>query len=1196
VTIPPLTSAPTPAVGAAGSAAAADRSLREQTIYVPYQKLRETFEKQGRGVFLPYEKFQELWQAARERPVPATPDKPPVGALITEIDSQSIVERDTLKVTSRLQVELLAAGWHLIPLRLGDAAIISAKWGDQPAHVIYQQDGYYVLVQHDPKPAAAKPAVTQPADTKPAETKPAETKPDEAKPAAAEPTPVGTAKTVSVRRELVLEFAKAYVKQPGRNTVSFEAPQAPVHRWKVTIPQAGAKITVQPTIAANELTAAGEAGKPAAESALLAFVGAAATVQVEWTAKAEGAAGLEALINVQARQQAFIDEGVVRTQTVLNYDIQRAEVAQLQLELATDHRVINIFDANVRQWESKQQEEKQIVTVQLFQPVRGAQNLTIETEKILLDMNQKELPVPAVKALRAGRQQGVVLVKVGAELRGDLVRRVGLTQLDPSELPPELVKTAWDFLFRYSTLPFNLAISLERVKPRIQVDELVEAYLEPEQLTAQLLALYNIERAGVFQFELTIPEGYELRDVRGQAVAGVEAAAVDSHRLEGDDKTKLIVALSRKALGRVGLVVELQKRLQDGNLLTPTGESSELPVPLPRAAVESLERATGRLVLFAPEALRINPQTQSQLRVITQAEAYEGVESLRGNRFPTTRPVLAFAYGKPAATLTLEAQRRRPAITAKQLLIARCDTGVVKYEARFLYDIRYSSVKSVRIDVPAELASKLHNETPAIREKVIEKPEPAPAEGWVAWSFTGETELFGEREIRLTWEVPLEELAVGGSRSIDLPRLQPAGADLDRAWGQILVTKAETLDIQPTGEPLGIRPIDHQHDLQFDVAVDEVARAFEFQQPDWRLSLQLRRYQLEDVKRTSIERGLLRMVVTRNGDLAVQAIYVIRSVRQRIGVQLPANYVLDTQPLKVFGVRQDLEVGDGGELFVPLVSPGASSGAEEVLVELRYTIPKGAGQLQLPRFSEDPAIQQIHLVAYVPREWTVVGWNGSWSEEFDWVRRTPLEKVPSGKFEDAALLQKMLPSAPSTMAVDDFPVDGYRYLFSTLRPDAASDNALKLVTLRRLVLHGIVIGLLVIVGYLGLRGSWSQRISLVLGLVLAVMLCQVFLPTLGQQLMDGASLSVSGLWALIWTLQGGVARLRSRWMSGGQGGHDSTAERAVTRGNLSDVSTMSAAESDAASDSVSPFAESAEITPADETRVTDSNQPDQETK
>ena len=46
-------------------AAEKENVLNEQTIYIPYEKLRKVFEKEGRGVFLPYEKFQELWNAAR---------------------------------------------------------------------------------------------------------------------------------------------------------------------------------------------------------------------------------------------------------------------------------------------------------------------------------------------------------------------------------------------------------------------------------------------------------------------------------------------------------------------------------------------------------------------------------------------------------------------------------------------------------------------------------------------------------------------------------------------------------------------------------------------------------------------------------------------------------------------------------------------------------------------------------------------------------------------------------------------------------------------------------------------------------------------------------------------------------------------------------------------------------------------------
>ena len=42
-----------------------ESELREQTIYIPYTKLRGIFEKEGRGVFIPYEQFQQLWKKAR---------------------------------------------------------------------------------------------------------------------------------------------------------------------------------------------------------------------------------------------------------------------------------------------------------------------------------------------------------------------------------------------------------------------------------------------------------------------------------------------------------------------------------------------------------------------------------------------------------------------------------------------------------------------------------------------------------------------------------------------------------------------------------------------------------------------------------------------------------------------------------------------------------------------------------------------------------------------------------------------------------------------------------------------------------------------------------------------------------------------------------------------------------------------------
>ncbi len=120
-----------------------------------------------------------------------------------------------------------------------------------------------------------------------------------------------------------------------------------------------------------------------------------------------------------------------------------------------------------------------------------------------------------IKALNVGRQQGVLVVQLSSGLRAEPTARTGLMQLDAGELPANLARGGWAFAYRYASVPYELKLSVEKVQPRILAEELVEAYLEPEQLTLDLLALYTIERAGVFQLELDVPAGFEVRHVRG---------------------------------------------------------------------------------------------------------------------------------------------------------------------------------------------------------------------------------------------------------------------------------------------------------------------------------------------------------------------------------------------------------------------------------------------------------------------------------------------------------------------------------------------------------------------------------------------------------------------------------------------------------------------------------------------------------
>ncbi|MFP6573940.1 MAG: hypothetical protein VB912_02225, partial [Pirellulaceae bacterium] len=192
-------------------------SLREQTIYIPYDKLYKVFEQPGRGVFLPYEKFQELWQRANQNAASPRHQQAPLRSLIKVIDSEANVRQDVVVVTATLTIELIGSGWHEVPLNLADAAILSAKLGDADARVIRRGNGYSLLIE------VSKEKLLSPAEI-----------------------------------QLKLEYAKAFSRTPGLNQFTIQAPQASVNRWKIRVPEKGVKIQVQPMVAASENNNAGD--------------------------------------------------------------------------------------------------------------------------------------------------------------------------------------------------------------------------------------------------------------------------------------------------------------------------------------------------------------------------------------------------------------------------------------------------------------------------------------------------------------------------------------------------------------------------------------------------------------------------------------------------------------------------------------------------------------------------------------------------------------------------------------------------------------------------------------------------------------------------------------------------------------------------------------------------------------------------
>ena len=1048
---------------------------KEQTIYVPYDKLQDVFERQGRGVFIPYEKFQELWQAARTNAKVLTPPVLPVEALIVEVDSEAQVEKEVVRVSSRLTIEVLKKGWVSIPLRLADTAILSAKLDDEAARILPSEGGGYHLLFDNT-----------------------------------------TAKANAPNRSLVLkiEYAKAIVKSPGKSSVSFDAPQSPVNRWLIRVPEKGVKIQVTPMLAASEVPPDRLESVLSPDSnrdgtLVQAFVGAAPQVRIEWNPKSEGAIGMSAMANVQCLQQVSIDEGVVRTRANLNYTISRAELSEISIEIPGDQKVVNVFDPNVRKWEIKKENDLQAIRIQLFEPARQSQNIVLEMERLSHDEKDRLISIAQIRALNVGQQGGIVTINVGAGLRAEPTKRSGLMQMDAAELPQNLKNETSGFAFRYSGLPFDLALNVDKIEPQIAVDQLTEVYLDPQQMAMEVYSIHAIEQAGLFQLDFELPAGFEVRRVLGRESPGVSAAVIDGFKLTGEKKTHLVVNLARKTTGRIGLGLQLQRSLNEPNLLTPTGEMVPVQWSIPRAVNPFITRLTGHLVVYAPESLRVTPVRSDGMRVVSTSEAIVTVPSTRDGKYPILRETLSLAHAEQPVSIEVSVERRKPMVTVRQLLSARVESGVVKYDATFFYDVRYSGIRSVRIDIPTDLVGQIRNRTTSARESTFEQAPNDAEPNDTAWKFTGETEWLGNFEIQLSWESKLNELEIGKTVTISLPRLTPRGTD--RAWGQIVFAKAESIDVQPTEETSGVRPIDPQFDLIQNAKTPSAARAFEFQDR-WSLGMEVTRYALEDVKRTSIERALLRMVVTRSRQTTVQALYRMRSARQRLAITLPKDIEFDSQPLRIDGVPVALERGDGDQLFVPLAGRDPS---QAIVLELRYTMQGNQSQLTIPSFPEDPAVQKTYISLFMPKEIALLGTQGPWTDEFAWNQQGFWKAEPCVAQNDDQLLSWVqegitMASSPS------FQKDGTLYVFSTLNPAATPEAALRLVTIHEKLLAFIVFAVAILMGLFMLRRSWRYKCIAIAFVLSTVFLIGVFIPTFAHQVLRAPMWAASAIVGLIW--------------------------------------------------------------------------------
>jgi hypothetical protein len=332
--------------------------LRERTVYVPYEKLNETFEKEGRGVFLPYAEFLKLWNSAQPKdPIKEDP-KPPADAVITGGSYVGTARETLARFEVTYKVKALGKNWSELILPLKNVAVETVTVSDPLAVFVSRGDGYALIM---PKPG---------------------------------------------EYTVTLAFSARVDAKPGTRSIQFGIPPAAVSRLEITIPEKDLRIDVTPKMAATVTTPEESATK------LLAFIGNANEVSITWMPPVGKIAKGESLLVASQQIRADLGERILRLDSTISYKIERNEEDVFRVKLPQDMRLLSVKGSNIREWTT----ENGVLQVRLHSPAKDAFVLSLRCERILEKTPEKlEIPFPAV--VGALREDGFITLSHEHALR-----------------------------------------------------------------------------------------------------------------------------------------------------------------------------------------------------------------------------------------------------------------------------------------------------------------------------------------------------------------------------------------------------------------------------------------------------------------------------------------------------------------------------------------------------------------------------------------------------------------------------------------------------------------------------------------------------------------------------------------------------------------------------------------------------------
>jgi hypothetical protein len=427
-----------------------------ETVYVPYDPAQPN-DLDGLGkVFIPFERFRELWNAAHPARRLEKPAEAPVPWLVTGAAYDGRVEGETVALEARYDLVVLKEDWVEVALPFSPAVVEEALVDGEPVRVLSKKGTHVLIIKGE------------------------------------------GARSVTLRLRALL------TRDGDRHFFSMALPAIPRSELTFELPFRDAEVKIEsaaaPKVDGTKLTAS---------------LGPVGTLAFSFARKTEEPR-IESRVELETRELLAVRDGLTQFRLQSEFRVVSGSLTEVQFDADPDFEVEEITGSDVKSWDLRDGR----ITVILSRRVDNATTITVVAERadgvrarsvsvpriapLGAVFERGVLGIAASPDLRVTLADQRNLDRVSANVPG-------LSELLRGDA---VLHSAWRFVLR----PLGLTVTTEPLKSEIRVEVPVQHLVEREWLHSRASFVFDVRGDGTFEFPVTIPADVEVESVKGEGL------------------------------------------------------------------------------------------------------------------------------------------------------------------------------------------------------------------------------------------------------------------------------------------------------------------------------------------------------------------------------------------------------------------------------------------------------------------------------------------------------------------------------------------------------------------------------------------------------------------------------------------------------------------------------------------------------